>query len=88
MKSKPLKIAEELRQSSRSFFNNKDLMLRAADLIENLCDERDSAWDMLDEIKKSDLENFQNMLKSTQINQDVKIGLKNYRGKKKNGPAN
>tara|TARA_Y100000592_G_C5468441_1_gene318019 strand:+ start:1350 stop:1613 length:264 start_codon:yes stop_codon:yes gene_type:complete len=85
MKYNSQKIIEDLRKSSQSMFNNKKLMLRAADLIEHLCDERDSAWDMLDEIKKSELENFQSMLKTTQLKHDIEASLKNYAGNKKDG---
>ena len=67
MKSDPLEIAKQLRNSSKTIFPNKKIMLRAADLLEQLHDECTSAWDMLDELKKSDIKNFDNVFKAMKI---------------------
>ena len=56
MKSESLLIAEKLRKASTAIFSNKKLLRQAAALLEQLQDECDSAWDMLDELKKSILE--------------------------------
>ena len=61
-------------------------MLRAADLLEQLHDECTSAWDMLDELKKSDIKNFDNVFKAMKVERSTKKNLESYqKSRKKNG---
>jgi hypothetical protein len=86
MKSDPLEIAKQLRDASKSVFPDKKVMLRAADLLEQLHDECASAWDMLDELKKSDVKNFDNVFKAMKVERFTKKNLESYqKSRKKNG---
>ena len=84
MKCRATDLAEKLRKESKSLFVNRKVLLLAADALEQIKDERDSAWDMLDEIKQSDLDNFKVMLESMQaerLTSDILKKYKNNRGK-------
>ena len=84
MKCRASDLAEKLRKESKSLFVNRKVLLLAADALEQIKDERDSAWDMLDEIKQSDLDNFKVMLESMQaerLTSDILKKYKNNRGK-------
>ena len=84
MKCRASDLAEKLRKESKSLFVNRKVLLLASDALEQIKDERDSAWDMLDEIKQSDLDNFKVMLESMQaerLTSDILKKYKNNRGK-------
>jgi len=83
MKSKSLLVAEKLRKASSSIFSNKKLLIQAANLLEQLQDECDSAWDMLDELKKSDIKNFKNILKAVKLEKSTKKNLEDYKKNRK-----
>ena len=83
MKSESLLLAEKLRKASKAMFSNKKLLIQAADLLEQLQDECDSAWDMLDEFKKSDIKNFDNVFKAVKLERTTKKNLQDYKRNRK-----
>ena len=83
MKSESLLLAEKLRKASAGIFTNKKLLIQAADLLEQLQDECNSVWDMLDEFKKSDIKNFDNIFKAVRLERSTKKNLQDYKRKKK-----
>ena len=65
-------------------FSNKKLLIQAADLLDQLQDECDSAWDMLDEFKRSDIKNFDNIFKAVKLERSTKKNLEDYKRSRKN----